>query len=234
METTEKLAELCGIIAGDGCITYYKKNGDYRVQIFGDYKEIEYHNYIKTLFQNIFNKTPKTIYKDDGISIYLNSKDIITKLIKLGLPAGKKKDIIRIPKWIITNKRFSAYFLRGLTDTDGSITFKKGDRKTHSYPTIKIELSSKKFIEDIKSVLKNFGISYCYYSGMKKSNFGVFRRYSLDINGKENLKKWRNLIGFSNRKHLNKIEFWDKYGYCLPYQSFLKTKSLINKVNLKF
>ena len=82
MKTTEKLAELCGIIAGDGCITYYEKNGDYRVQIFGDYKEIEYHNYIKTLFQNIFNKTPKTIYKDDGISIYLNSKDIITKLIK--------------------------------------------------------------------------------------------------------------------------------------------------------
>ena len=216
MNRLEELAELCGIIAGDGCITYYKKNGDYRVQIFGDYKEVKYHNYIKTRFIRLFNKAPKTVFKKDGISLYLNSKEIISKLIKLGLPAGKKKDIIKIPKWVLSNKKLGACFLRGLIDTDGSVTFKKGSRIKHSYPSIKIGFCSKKIIIDIKSILNDLKISYCYYGGLRKSNFGSFNMYNLDINGKMNLEKWIKLIGFNNIKHLNKIRFWKKNGYYSP------------------
>ncbi len=41
----------------------------------------------------------------------------------------------------------------------------------------------------------------------------------IDINGKENLLKWLQNVGFSNKKHLLKIEKWKEVGYYKPYSS---------------
>jgi len=149
-EITKELAELCGIIAGDGHITYYKKNGDYKVEISGNHKELEYFNYIKDLFIQLFNKVPTIRFEEDELRLYLSSKKIVEKLISLGLPAGKKKYTIRIPVWALSDKVLGTDFLRGLADTDFSICFKKGSRLKHNYPTISVGLCSKNLIEDIK------------------------------------------------------------------------------------
>ncbi|MFH1376760.1 MAG: LAGLIDADG family homing endonuclease [Candidatus Woesearchaeota archaeon] len=213
MRITKKLAELCGIIVGDGCITYYKKNGDYKVEIFGDYKELEYHSYIKTLFKEIFNKEPKTKLNKDGISLCLHSKEVLDKLIGLGIPIGKKKDVIRIPPKIMSNKGLTKCFIRGLADTDFSVCFKKGGRIKNSYPRITVEMHSKKLIKDIKLSLESLGITCYYYERTRNTPFGIFQSYSLDINGNKKFEKWMRLIGFKNKKHLSKIEFWKKNGY---------------------
>lgn len=209
----KELAELCGIVAGDGHIVYNKKHGDYKVEISGDYKELEYFNYIKNLFLSLFNKEPKIITKKDGLFLYISSKKIVEKLISLDIPAGKKKDKIRMPKWAMSNKNLGYCFLKGLADTDFSVCFKKGGRLKHSYPVIKVGFCSKRLVEDIKIFLDSLGISYCYWYRNKKTSFGVFDLYELDINGKENLEKWMKFIGFSNKKHLNKIKFWKENGY---------------------
>lgn len=216
MKITEGLAELCGIVAGDGSIFYSEKNGDYKVQISGDYSEGGYHDYIIFLFRNIFNKVPKRRYKKDGISLCLNSKEVVSCLLNLGLPAGKKKDVIDVPCGIRSNKRLSSSFLRGLSDTDFSVCFKKGGRKRNSYPRISVEMHSKKIIESVKLILSDLDISFCCYNRRRMTSFGEFDSYCLDINGRKNLEKWMELVGFRNRKHLRKIEFWKKNGYYLP------------------
>lgn len=213
MRITEELAELCGIIAGDGHIHIDKKRGDYRIDISGGYKEIKYYKYVASTFKDIFQKEPKIDYKNDGIKLRIHSKEIVNSFLKIGLPAGRKSGIIRIPLRILKNKKLSAAFLRGLADTDFSICFKKGGRKTNSYPRVKIGLASKDMIEDIKKILDRLEIGHCSYNNRRTTNFGTFDHYHIDINGRKNFKIWMQNIGFKNDKHLEKIEFWKKNGY---------------------
>lgn len=213
MEITEELAELCGIIAGDGHITHYKKNGDYRIEISGDKKEIEYHKYIQGLFQEVFKKYSKIRTRENNISTYLNSKEIIEFFIDLGLPAGKKAKKVRIPEVILKENNLSFAFLRGLADTDFSVCFKKGGRLRNSYPRITVDLASKQLILDVKMILDRLNINFYYYERLRTNNLGQFYFYCLDINGKKNLEIWMKNIGFRNKKHLDKIEFWKENGF---------------------
>lgn len=228
-KVTKELAELCGIILGDGHITYNKNNGDYRVEISGDLREDEYFNHISSLIISLFNKNPTIKIKDDELRLYFSSKKIIDKLIDLGLPAGKKKYIARIPNWAIYNKEFGAHFLRGLADTDFCICFKKGERLKHDYPVIKVGLCSKNLIEDIKTLLNKFGITYYYLYMKRKTNFGIFDLYELDINGRENLEKWMKTIGFSNPKHLTKIAIWRRFGYYNPHTIYKERLKMLEQ-----
>ncbi len=211
MKISEELAELCGIIAGDGHIHIDTKNGDYRIDISGDYKEIKYHKYICKLFKELFGKEAKIDFKKDGIITRIHSKEIVKIITKIGIPSGKKSQIIKMPKLIPNNLKLA--FLRGFADTDFSVCFKKGDRNRHSYPVISTSVSSIKIIKDIKKILDNLGIKYYQGKRIKKTNYGSTLQYDLDINGKKNLKIWMENIGFKNSKHLDKIEFWKKYGY---------------------
>nr|MBA4404956.1 hypothetical protein [Nanoarchaeum sp.] len=213
MKITEELAELCGIIAGDGHITHYKKNGDYRIEISGDKKEIEYHKYIQGLFQEVFKKNSKIRTKDNNIVTYFHSKKIIEFFIDLGLPAGKKAKKVRIPDVILKENNLSLAFLRGLADTDFSVCFKKGGRLRNSYPRITVDIVSKQLILDVKTILNRLDINFYYYERSRINNLGQSYFYCLDINGKKNLEIWMKNIGFRNKKHLDKIEFWKENGF---------------------
>ena len=40
--------------------------------------------------------------------------------------------------------------------------------------------------------------------------------YQIDVYGEKHLERWMEHIGFSNKKHLDKIDFWKKNGYYNP------------------
>jgi len=62
---TPKIAEICGVITGDGHLSRYisPKRTDYRVEVFGDKtEEVDYFQYLFLLFQkNMHQESTKPL-----------------------------------------------------------------------------------------------------------------------------------------------------------------------------
>lgn len=196
------LAELVGIILGDGNINYYKKGkniGVYQIKIAGDYmKDREYHlNYVKPLFESVFNlnATEITNEKYNGRFICLSSKELVEFFAELGLPPGNKiKNQVKIPKWVFDNNKLLKCCIRGLIDTDGSI-FKMSKRDSGllriSFTNHNIQL-----LNDVKIGLKNLGFSVSK----------IINNKSIFISRKEDIERYLKEIGFSNQKHIDRLQ----------------------------
>lgn len=229
---TPEIAEICGIITGDGHLSRYisPERTDYRIEIVGDkIEEVEYFKYISQLFYKIFNRKLKLKIEDEYSRLYVHSKNILDFLESTGLIVGKKSDKSRIPSKILNDETASLYFLKGLADTDFCVTFKKGSRKRNSYPKIVAEFASKNLIEDIEVILKRLGMNYYKQTKLTKNAFGSFVHHRLEIDGKKNLDKWIKLIGFSNPKHLTKIKVWEKLGYCPPRTKYAERVKILEE-----
>lgn len=230
MAISKELAELLGAIAGDGSLIISKKKGDYKLEIYGNLTEdLEYFEYLSLLIQKIFKKSPKTYKRNDGLKMVLYSKQAVLFLKDKGIPSGQKARTIVLPNYVKQNTRLACNFLKGLADTDFSVAFKKAGRKKHSYPRITANMASKQLIEDVASILKKLGITYTIIKRLKKLRDKEFAQWEIDINGKENLKKWIEHIGFSNPKHLTKIKLWEKQGFYLPYTTLVQRQFQLSK-----
>lgn len=194
-----KLAELLGLMAGDGCLS--NCNNKNVVYIAGHKKDdLEYHKNVTTnLFKEIFDKKVNINFrtKQQALFIRFSDKKIFNELAKY-LPIGKKYGKLELPKEIIENKEYLFAFIRGLVDTDGCMVLSKQHRKVAYYPRIEISSKSKKFLQEILLELKNNGF-YGSVSHKGKQN------YRLEFPGIKNLNKWLENINFGNNKHLEKI-----------------------------
>lgn len=128
-EESEKLAELVGIILGDGNIHIYKKGkkiGVYSVRIAGNYlKDYSYLTiHIANIFKELFKVEPR-IYKQLNTNcfyIIVEGRLIVDFLISIGLKSGNKiKSQVTIPDWIKENGVYLKACIRGLIDTDGCV-----------------------------------------------------------------------------------------------------------------
>ncbi len=113
------LAELLGIIMGDGGITRYQ------VTVSLHHKnDLAYSKFVIALMKNLFEIRP-SIYHYPKKSIYnivISRSELIEYLRLLGLPIGNKiKQQFDIPQWIKEKKNFRIACVRGLFDTDGSV-----------------------------------------------------------------------------------------------------------------
>jgi len=209
-EKSEKLAELFGVLTGDGYINFYSSKNDYIIEIAGhSIEDSEYFEYLSDLFFSLFNLKPKKYVRKNQNTAYLRlrSKGIFHFLEDCGFVRGKKEQI-GIPSWIKKNNPYMARFIRGLVDTDGSLVLKKRYKTKPYYPVINIVSKSKPLITTTSSWLKTQNLAGWSGCEIKKDkrNEVITQNYRLEINGKKNLKKWLKLIGFSNKKHLTKIK----------------------------
>ncbi|MEK6857384.1 MAG: hypothetical protein AABX39_02225, partial [Nanoarchaeota archaeon] len=136
LKRCEKLAEIIGILMGDGSLYLDKKNKYHTVICFNK-KELQYLNYVKNLVENFFqgysfNKVELTNeFFLRNVSVYVGQK-----LIEFGLRNGNKiSNKLVIPEWISENKKYLKKFVRGFFDTDGSVY-----RKYNKYVQIEIKL----------------------------------------------------------------------------------------------
>ena len=143
-----KLAELVGIILGDGNIC------GSQLRIYGNKKEYRYYrNNIQKLLFDIFgvNSTIKQTRKNsNGIVLIVNSIMLIRYLASIGLCQGSKiNNYARVPNWIYPGKKFIINCLRGLFDTDGSFFVSSKDE-----PNINWRMGyNSKLPEDINELL---------------------------------------------------------------------------------
>ena len=211
MKITEELAELIGIIIGDGNIHYNRKTRKYYVEVTGNpKKEKEYFNYISSLYIKILGKPGTIRFAQRSIRIRVYSKKFVEFLIyKLNMHYNKGKAYkTEIPQRILKNKNLTYLCLKGIFDTDGSYFLSnKGYRK--DYPCIEISTCSEKLTNQIKEKLeKEFRIK-TRIEKKEKNNRNILALY-----GENETNKWFSKIGSSNNYKLEK------------YNNFLTTKDL--------
>jgi intein/homing endonuclease len=233
---TSELAEVLGVILGDGhleCNKKYKSNRVYLLNIAGSYSEdFDYYNiYFRKVFFNLFNFNFKIyLRRNDELVINIYSKAIANFFESLGVHSGNKTGINEIPLVILNSKEeIKRSFIRGLFDTDGSITFKKDSHGKHSNPVISITMKSQKFIEQLSNFMKEFGFTYSSYieKYFDKRVNKISIKHRLDFAGKKNLERYLKLIGFSNPRHLTKVGVFNKNGFYTPKTPYNKRKIIL-------
>ncbi len=208
------LAEETGIHIGDGFMNIYLHHNTiayvYTCHAIDDF---EFSKYVETLMKKLYNLRPsyKRIQKN---TLYLSytKKNLILFKKKIGLPLGIK-DNIKIPKWIMDNKKFQVACIKGIFATDGYLQFQKKYRNYPYYPQLKITSKSEPLINQINTILNNLDIKATInYDKILINSHRPNRIWNVYIYGKKNLLRFVKLIGFSNPKHRKKYEKWKTGG----------------------
>ncbi len=193
-----ELAELFGIIIGDGGIT------PYQVKItLNSETDREYSKYIIKLINGLFEVSPKiySVKNSRTINISVSRKNLSDFLLNNGLKIGNKlKQNISIPDWINKSYKFKINCLRGLMDTDGSVVIEKHkiNNKNYSYPRVNFTSYSDKLIEQIYQILTELGFNPKFRRSKK----------SVQLEKIEDICNYFETVGSSNTKHLRRVSQW--------------------------
>lgn len=122
-EHSENLAELIGIVLGDGNIFTYDRCQRLTISCDGSYAV--YVKHVKHLVRDVFKKEPSIIKRSKAnchdVCLYMQDIDKA-----LNLKAGNKiKNKVEIPNWILAKKEFLIRCLKGLFETDGNFSKNK-------------------------------------------------------------------------------------------------------------
>ncbi len=217
-EMNSDLAEEIGIHVGDGCMHSYVNNYGIKGYQYTTTSGLDEMDYVKGHLVSLIKKVygletlPKP-KKDGSVQLHYGCKSLVKFKMTLGLPLGRKDNIV-IPECVLKSD-FILDFLRGLMDTDGCLCFLRKYRKVHYYPRLAIGSKSKKLILQVDSVLRSRGFKTTVsLDDTQKASNGVECTTSrVVMNGKKNLRRWINLIGFSNPKNIRKLEEWNAKGF---------------------
>jgi len=174
----EELAELVGIILGDGTLTKYF------VRIsFDRISDSSYIEYVQKLCLKLFKIEPKIINEKGKNTTNLRINSIIIANFlnkKLNIPFGSKiKNKTKIPEAIFKYPKLMRACLRGLMDSDG--TFGIG---------LYFNSNNKCLLKQIVELNKN----YCIFT--------TFTKYYVAVCKRSNILKYFKMIGSSNLKNI--------------------------------
>lgn len=203
MKITPGVAELVGVIIGDGHI--YRKNRKYQIGITGSpITDRDYFEKLKELIFKEWNKEIKIKFRFRGLRIVFDSKSICEFLINdLQMFHGKGKCWnTAIPQEIYEDWNLAKNAIRGIADTDGSVFVSKKPG-VEKYPCIELTTTSQKLALQLKDILTNNGFRVTLREGSKGKS-SVLTAYRVALNGQKNLKKWMDEIGFTNPYKANR------------------------------
>lgn len=200
------LAEFVGVILGDGSIAHYEcsdggggRKEQHVVKVTLSKDERKYADHVSSLFQTLFDVEPVVYPKstENTLDIRCFGKEFFTFLIEeIGLVESPKKFRAKVPESFM-EREARKNLLRGFFDTDGSLVLT--DNNGTLYPRLEIKISDSPMQESIIQILEAEGF-----------RFGVYdckgHKVRVQLNGKNQLRKWCDKIGFSNYKHLEKLE----------------------------
>lgn len=184
---SKKLAELFGIILGDGGITKHQ------LTITLDKKtDIIYADYVANLIKNLFDISVAKNHRTTVINVVTSSTNLIDYLLINGLKYGNKvRNQIEVPSWIKQNKNFSLHCVKGLVDTDGCVYLDKHLYKGKLYKHICLDFTnaSKPLVDFTWDTFKELGLNPTRYNR------------SIKLRRVNDVKSYFKYIGSSNKKH---------------------------------
>ncbi len=191
---SKELAEFTGIVMGDGGIT--KSQVMITTNSIDDRK---YGYFVKKLIKKLFAVNASVYFIDNhtAMIIAVSRKKLVEFCNKkLGLNIGNKlKQGLCIPNWIKGNLEFEKSCVRGLIDTDGCIFDESHNIKGKKYNYKRLNFTSAS-LELRKSV----------FDILKKNNLSpkIRNNRCVQVEDKEKIKKYFQIIGTSNPKHLKR------------------------------
>ena len=195
LKLNANISELIGVIIGDGNI--YDKRPHY-VEITGNPISDRYYFelYLMKLIYKNLHYSPKLFFREGGIRIRINNKIFVEWIKDLGIPSGKYKfSKVFIPKPIKKSRKYLKFCLRGILDADGCVTFDKRKVYKSTYIRIALRMKNPRILSEISLGMKTFKINTTL----------SHKREILYINGYKEVKKYLRIIGFSNSRHINRI-----------------------------
>lgn len=202
MKITEGIAELIGALIGDGYI--YRSHRKYQIGFVGSPKtDRDYFEKLKQLVLDEWKKNAKIKFRARGLRMVIDSKEICDFLInELGIAHGEGKcERVKIPEEIFKDWKLVKNTIRGIVDTDGSVFVAKKPG-VEKYPSIEITTTSKELAQQLRDILikKDFRVANIWKDRHAQKRIA----YRVPLNGKENIKKWIDEVGFSNPYKLNR------------------------------
>jgi stage V sporulation protein R len=179
---TLELAELMGVIAGDGSTGVRLSNNSVTVYVHESLDNYKQH--ISSLFEKVFGREPTICKKKSSCdSVYLCSKYAVDYLDFAGFKKGSTYKTKRVP-WSIWNSsnEYKSAYLRGLFDTDG-----------YCGKVLSMNCYSDSLAEDVQSLLLDLGIRSKFKRVKNKHNDIAV----VTIKGKQNVRKFEKHVGFS-------------------------------------
>lgn len=197
---SQELAELFGILIGDGGISKYQVN----ITLNGETDKL-YSEFVINLFNKLFEITPK-IYKvknSKAINISISRSNLASFLVKQGLKLGHKiNQGLCIPNWIMKSRKYKIPCLRGMIDTDGSIVHEihKSKDKKYQYPRLNFTSASPILIKQTFTILSELNFKPKIRRGGR----------SVQLENLEEICDYFLIVGSSNPKHLERIKAWNR------------------------
>jgi len=193
---SKELAEFTGIMLGDGGISKYQV----AITLCSKDEGI-YADFVRRLIEKLFQVPVNTLLRKENSTINLIiSRVNLVKFCteKLGLKQGNKViQQVDIPRWIKNNKIYLIACVRGLIDTDGSVFEHRYKVNGKLYLYKKINFTSR------SSPLKLSLFFFLKKMGIRARLAGL---YDVRIDSQEDMKKYFNIFGSHNSKHLIKYK----------------------------
>lgn len=194
-----KLAELLGIVLGDGSITYYQVTITLNSTTDADYAQ-----WVMALCERLFGVTVHASTRENTISLTMSGVNMVEFLLKNGLQRGNKiRNQVNIPTWITRVPLYSLACVRGLVDTDGCIYLDTHRIRGKVYKNICLSFTSYSLpmLTAVYDLLRSLGLRPVQY----KNNLKLRREHDIY--------RYYKLIGSHNKKHLMKMkEFFKQPG----------------------
>ncbi len=202
----KKLAEIFGIILGDGHVSEIirgKKTRVYCVRVTGNSKTDKDYmfNYVPSLFKETFGERGSTLKSKsvNGCYFTLYGKKIIEFIKEKGFtPGDKMRNHQGIPAWIKSDKELLKSCIRGLIDTDGSVHIISKNNKN-----IRIDFTSRipRLLGEVREGLISLGFNPCK----------IINNWHIFLSRQEEIERYVEDIGFGNTKNLNRYNQFKNY-----------------------
>ncbi|MFH1545138.1 MAG: hypothetical protein ABIE23_03570 [archaeon] len=212
MKINKELAEVTGVILGDGCLSeYYVKSEQRRRQeiaFTGSNEDFLYYKeFVRPVFIKFFGTKGRLfIRKDDNSTrFHVINKPVFEFFHSMGLPSGKKPSYLKIPNKIMKKQCLSLACVRGIWNTDGSIyrRFTKrypSQKKFYgNYLVMQLKMNTKPLLTQVKKILNVADIGT---TSITKEN----KAFVLRITKQTSISRYLTTIGFSNKHHSNRIK----------------------------
>ncbi len=180
-----RLAELVGICLGDGYVS------PYQIAItLNSEADKQYIPYVVNLISTLFPEIKISLIKrkkENATDIRISSKIVAEFLLNMGIIPKRKT----VPSWIYSKEEYRSACIRGLFDTEGSISFKdyRSKKGTSLYKQLNFRNYNKELILFVRDSLLSLGIRPT-----------LSLKNSLYISNDKDIDIFCKKIGFSNPK----------------------------------
>jgi hypothetical protein len=192
-QKSERLAELMGILAGDGHVGMYQTS-----VITNAETDHEHARHVQKLLVEAFRLpvSLKRIKNSNAIIVLLSSKNACDFLRTAGMSTSNKtRDQLTPPQWVLRRATFRNAFLRGLIDTDGCVYLDRHSIKGKEYSSLCIAFTNASI------PLLDFVENTMQENELSPTRWGRHVR----LRRRNDVLRYSREIGFSNPKHARKI-----------------------------